>query len=1704
MRVVFLFAALVFTMQSGNVYSQGKRTSGKTREKIIKKIPDDKKNVSNEPKFETTDIVKEINDLRKDYKTFRKAIRFNSDFTTYMIKRTRRNEEVALRSKLSKDTKSAKVQDMIERAKLLKMLETRLSEFEKLKDPMWTPELLWRTAVIYHEIAEELFLRSEKEDEKTGKILEFDEDYRDTLEAAHKLSNGVVRVADSTLGVDFYRKKSEQNLRKLISGYPKFRALGSAFHLLARIYENPPFSTQDPNQELPAKVSLAAVCSNWGYNPFKDDFNETLVSRGKLILASDSLTAYKGWAIKEFPGKIPFDLFQKCKPVKGGLEFIGTAWATLGKYLSTKRIKFEKVDATMTDEQSMNIHLFNYAITKWSALSAYKRALGPEYKNLSTRGYIVYFAGLMLYQNELNPALAMKLFDQVIVMGQNKDLNSPHKEAIKYIGFLFQDEKVDNIDDQKKYSWVDPFPVQCKNKCPVKKLVTFYKGRENEPHVKRIWYGIADFFKGIEEGKAYQRSEEDYLFAWNLYDYIFRKMDTEGNWKYNPDKPAVFWKMKELIDIMVAKNKNLLLELKTERDKNEVRKKISEWEKKRKDLYQFALNTVFNTDETDRFLTSHQKFLTFNAAKKVKIPTVTIDELRMNITYIKSFALMYTGITLASKAKDLFDRFKKATGAEKEILRRKADNAFNEAVKYFKGIIKDYPNSIYQYGAMVQIMNFYNDLMDKSAEYYIIDLAPNEAERKKRIYSGLDWGRKVRDSHLGSDWRKNAAVILNNIYMDKLAYKDPPYPFDPKKDDAKGKITYVKKEIPESYQNYIKDAQIYMKLYPEDSNSPLFLYKIARIFLHYQDVDLARKTYDQILEKYCSHETAYYASYDLFLTYRHQKTDALTDEKFKKERDSVISGLEKKKCGGGEKHRELMSMIAKLELSELVKTTEKVFAEANSSKDKGKNDPDKWKSALTYYLTLKKKVESRKPPKKEEKEYYSNLFGIYWNIYTCKKELGDFIGAIEILESIRKQEKIFEVADREGYKEIVFYQLADAYTKSFNEDRALKMWDELARKGVWRLRDGKRVKTAQESNFRLISEEKKLDIYRSNGDKFFRETVSLMEKLMEEYSRVKRMYAKKFSVGDANPFKDLAAQMGLKQDKLDKYYIVYWNCPGGKCTSATVTDKFIYYKEMLYQVYLNKALGKDGSEKDLSNVLQKLTDLETALDYYVKLSRIFKESGTGDSLKITTSKQYEAMWKKRLFLTYQRASIYKYLMTKSGSATNREKAREKFTELLKKYKKLYDKGVRATPSLNPGYAVVNYGEALIQYVTEEYKKVDNPFKGTSTPEIDAFEDSQLQFKILQTKLSGKGEKLNKKLEDLKKKLADTQNAYVKEIQEFAVALQNLAPAARAKLSQKDLLKHYKVYQKFTKKYPKFWPLAQKVGFQPAIQQFLADRKDIKKLVKDMENLGKDWSKSVPEMVKKFFKDFVPKSKNGIKNIEKIYKDQNLPIIATLKKTIKDIDKLYKTKKDLQVNDCVPIIQVLGQMATLSTMLAGADAVVLTLVRGGSLDGLAKGYSWYTEQKGYIRSQVALIKANLMALKLKMIIQGIDIFAKAPFLKKLSQAELEEDRAAKLKESNCAGKPAKIADQCYLDYKRKMFYKRSYSIPKGKTTESVEMVPQDRLIDEYNKTFKEFHSIVTSEKISSNLIEEAFEDYRQFEGSKKYQRVFKPKMVKMSH
>jgi hypothetical protein len=1531
------------------------------------------------------------------------------------------------------------------------------------------------------------------------------------------LGKGAIRPADTTLGVNHYRKKAADNLKRLVTEFPQFRAIGSVYHLLARLYEKPPLSIQDIDNKMPAKVSLGAVCSNWQYQPFQNDFKEFLKNKGQGLLTAESDKNYINWMIYDFPTNLAFDLFKNCQAVNGSVQFIGTAWATLGKFLSKKTIEFKPVNPDATEEEQIKVKLFNLAMTKWAALSAYNRALSSDFKELSTRGYVVYFAGLMLYQNEINPALAMKLFDQVIDMGQNQDENSPHEAAIKYIGFLMQEEKIDS----SKYNWTKPYPVKCDGKCPLKKLRVYYKDKMHKPHVKRIWLGVADFFRGLEDNKIYQRSEQDLIHAYNIYSYIFRKMDVEGGWKYNPRKADIFWKMREIITEQMQNYRSLLKEVKSRRDIKEIRNKISFWSNKKNALSQYALNTVFAPGEIQKFLTSHQKFLSRNAIKKMKLRTVSLDKLRKDIVNIKSYALISSGEILADQAKDLFFQYQKAKGSRKEELRKQAKSAFEKAYKYFLGIMEEYPNSIYEYNSMIRILEFYCELPGSSDDsiskdkklkekepvpyYYFIELATDKKTAKKKIYEGLKWGRKVRDSHLGNQWRKNAAAVINYLYMDKLEYKDPEYPFDPKKEESV-QFKFKPQEIPENYRNYITDAKIYMKLFPEDENSPVFLYKIARIYLKYQHLEEARKYYKQILEDYCSNEVAYSASYDIFLTYKHQYYPPEKQTEFKEKRNSVIAELEKKKCGGDEKHRELMDMIAKLELNELVRTSRKSFDEAMEANEKKNNDPEKWKKALAHYEVLVKKILNQKPKNEEEKaERFRNLFGIYWNTYLAKKELGDFKGAIETLETIKRKKDVFAVAENKGYKEIIYYELAEAYTRAFDDKNAILMWRELAKtgpKGTWKIRKDDKVKKTKSSQFKFMAEEKIFWIYKARGKEYKQEMMEQGKKLVDIFDIGKRQYQTKFTIPEKDAYEKLATQINVKKDEVDKYFKVFWNCDSGNC-QATVTDKKIYYQEMMFDLELSDAFEGRVSTITLKNALKEVEKMEDIYNRYLPLSKIFTEK-TKDGKKIyLTASKYESMWKKRLNLIYQKASIWNRIVEKSrpGSASWTQ-AKEEYSKYLEQYKKLYEKNFSAQPQLNPGYAVIYYGEALIKFINEEYQTVQDPFPKKQPQAIGLYQDAQLELIELQKKVSGQSETLQKQVKKLNEKLEKAKQQYINEIKEFIDALQKIqAHQNKSKvLSQKDLLKYYNRFKKYNKKYPNFIKDLQKVGFQKALTKLILSQKDIKNYQKQIQKLSGNFSKDYPKQTKKYMDKFLPKMKKALAELKKQYSENPVALIDQLEKTYKKLVKITKTKPQLTFADLQQILQPLGQMAILSIMLPSNNALALTYNVSQSVKNRADSYSWYKEQKGYLRKQVAKIKADLLALKMRLLRYGIKFFKDAPYLEKLSKVEYQENPDAKLKEAGCPKVSKKEDLQCFLDYKRKNYYQRIYTLNEGNKTVEKEIIPLDKLKFEYTKTYEELHKIVKNENVSSKHIIEAYENYHKIisEG-KGFGDIYEPKL-----
>ncbi len=1629
---------------------------------------------------ERPEVQKEIDQLRRDYNLYKEGVVRFAETTDYMVKRMKSNEEMFLRAQVDRDSRAAKAKDIVERAKLLQLLEQRLVQYEKNPDPTWTPELLWRTAVIYQEIAEELNTFYINQDEKTGKDV-YEEEYQQIMAKARELAKGTVRPAEADLGMEFYHKKAEGNLRKLVEQYPKFRDIGSVLHLLARMYERPPFSLDDEEGVMPAKLSIASVCANWGFSPFRDNLKAFLVKKGLETMPLSAMNEYEKWTISDFPAHLPFDPFASCRPIQGNVEFLGTAWATLGKYLSASDYRLQFLAAETTDQDK----LYNLAMTKWYSLSAYKQALGPEFRTLSTRGYVVYFAGLMMYQNETNPALTMKLLDLVVALGQNLDENSPHEAAIKYIGFLLQEEKFvmgSESDPNKAFSWTAPFPVTCQDKCPVKKLVAFYKNRDAEPHVKRIWKGVADFFMGFEENKTYQRSEADYAFAYELYDYVFRKMDVEGGWRYNPDKPTIFWNMISLIEMRIKGVEREIGEVKSERDKNVLRESLRTWQDKKRELYEFAVNKVFTNDEVQEYLAYHQRFLVENQKKNVRLRTVSIDKLREDLLGIRTFALIDTGQAMIKKAAQLGDAAKAATGAEKTQLSKKALEEFQKVVAYYQGIIRDFPNSSLQYDASYMILFVYRD--------YIIDLSESDAARKEAIMATLDWGRKVRDSHLGSKYQKESAAIIYEVYDKKLDLKIPPPPFDIKEEEKL--IKYAAKELAPDFKNYVQDAFEYMKIYPKSDNAPIFINNIANIYLHYEQITEARKYYWQILEAYCSHSVAINASQMLFLTYKFQQAEPGTEATFTAERDAAIKKLEKNKCGGDKEHRELMFMITALEFKELVKKAEVVFAEAEKAKADGKNDPKKWREALLMFRQLEVQMKDRRPDDKDAnklKEFESNLFGVYWKIYTCTKELGDYPGAIEVLnKKIYEDEtgKMMANAHQDGLKEFLIYELAEAATKFFMEDLAMKMWQELTvvKPGGWRIKKEKKIEVKDESSYRVLAEERLFWIYKNGGPKLHGKALTQADRLLELFRKAKKMYNKEFEVSEAALLKELAQKMGVTEDAAQNYYSVSSICEGGRC-KVMVSDKVLYYTDVVFNMEQDRIAQKGDNEAAFRDMLTKIEAYEAFLDGYVPLAKV-------------KTKENEGMWKVRMDLLYRKAGLWGQIQAALAKSPDKaKKAGEEYARLIQEYNDLYDQGTKA--GLEPGIHVINRGKAIVQFAESSLVKTfENPFKEKSTTEIDNFEKIKVAYDLWQKQLQGKGEDLQKRGTQLQEELQKKQAECLAEIQELLNALQKIQQyqANNASVPPKELTAAVNTYQTLNKKYPNFIKDLQALGdVNKAVTKTITERKDIAALIKELTALSEAGQKMGPENIKKYIKEQLPLATKALAAVKKRFSGKNIPEIAQSETILKGI-KADST----DINDIGKLLQVMKILAWLSVLQPATDTVTSMLQNGRSMDNLARNYDFFKNYKGSLRQQVAVLKGELLALKLRLLYRGIKAFSEAPFTSMIAREDLKNP--AEVAKSGCTQTKADELEDCYLAYRRKTYYESTYRVTLDGQSQDLAIIPQDRLTDEYNQTFTAFYELVEAEKLSTANIEEALAEYRDFT-KKKLRRSYQPEVEPLS-
>lgn len=248
--------------------------------------------------------------------------------------------------------------------------------------------------------------------------------------------------------------------KDLISRFPTYRLVDGAYYLMGWCLGE----MQKEGESLQAMRAL--VCAN-KYKPL-DPPPPVTPSKGKGAKVEDP---YVG-----------------CKPVKDDSRFLPEAWTRVGEY-----------------------HFDNSELEL--AIAAYNRVL--QFKDSPYYDKALYKLAWSFYRAD-QYAEAIKRFDELVVFSDKRKAESGQEgsdlraEAVQYLGISFaeKDWNGDSVDDPEQ---------------GIERIEKFYRGRENEPHVREIYAKLGDIYF----------DETEYFRAVQVYKKTLEK------WPYDPSNPKI-------------------------------------------------------------------------------------------------------------------------------------------------------------------------------------------------------------------------------------------------------------------------------------------------------------------------------------------------------------------------------------------------------------------------------------------------------------------------------------------------------------------------------------------------------------------------------------------------------------------------------------------------------------------------------------------------------------------------------------------------------------------------------------------------------------------------------------------------------------------------------------------------------------------------------------------------------------------------------------------------------------------------------------------------------------------------------------------------------------------------------------------------------------------------------------------------------------
>jgi tetratricopeptide (TPR) repeat protein len=338
--------------------------------------------------------------------------------------------------------------------------------------------------------------------------------------------------------------------KHLISNFPDYRLIDGAEYLLG-------YCLGEMNKEAEARQAyLALACMN-------------------KYKALDPPPPPAPTKAKGEVGPAFVDPYKECKAIKEDSRFVPEAWTRIGEY----HFDYNELEL---------------------AIAAYARVL--TYKDSPYFDKALYKLAWSYYRADKYPD-AIKKFDELVVYSDTKKNESGkegsdlRQEAVQYLGISFaeKDWNGDSIDDPET---------------GLQRIESFYRGRDNEDHVRDIYVKLGDIYF----------DETEYLRAIEVYKRLLDK------WPYHPDNP----KVQDKIVLCLERMRNFEAALAA---RGELAKKFgkgTEWRKKNQDNKE-AIDTANELAEQAlvKFAVDHHKAA--QALKKLALATNPPDGKKLEL-----------------------------------------------------------------------------------------------------------------------------------------------------------------------------------------------------------------------------------------------------------------------------------------------------------------------------------------------------------------------------------------------------------------------------------------------------------------------------------------------------------------------------------------------------------------------------------------------------------------------------------------------------------------------------------------------------------------------------------------------------------------------------------------------------------------------------------------------------------------------------------------------------------------------------------------------------------------------------------------------------------------------------------------------------------------------------------------------------------------